>query len=392
MKRTLLVTNDYPPKIGGIQNYLWELFRRLPPDEVCVLTTPHEGAAAFDAQQTYRIVRDANRALLPHPGLLRRVRSLAREFGAELVLLDPALPVGALGPRVGLPYGLVLHGAEVAMPASVAGAKQLLGRVLGGADVIVAAGEYVADAAARCAGVRLPTVVVPPGVDSKRFVPLSGAERAAARRRYGFEPDVPLVVGLSRLVPRKGFDVLIRAVGQLRQGPVRESPVREGPSQARGGDVRLAIAGAGRDRRRLVRLAQSVQLDAAPAGAVTFVGELLDDALPAFVGMADVFAMLCRDRWGKLEQEGFGIVFLEAAAAGVPAVAGRSGGSHEAVEHEVTGLVIDDPSDASAVAAALDALLANPDRRAEMGAAARARAAGDFDYDRLARKLEAALT
>ncbi len=388
MKRTLLVTNDYPPKIGGIQSYLWELFRRLSPERLCVLTTPHPGAAAFDAQQAYRIVRDRNRALLPHPGLLRRVRVLAREFGAELVMFDPALPVGALGPRVGLPYGLVLHGAEVAMPASVVGTKALLRRVLVGAEVIVAAGEYVADAAARCAEVSLPTVVVPPGVDSKRFVPLSCDERAAARRRYGFEPDVPLVVGLSRLVPRKGFDVLIRAVGQLRDDQQRE----------RDNDLRLAIAGAGRDRKRLARLAQQVSPAVAPSGAtttgspVTLVGELRDDDVPAFVGMADVFAMLCRDRWGRLEQEGFGIVFLEAAAAAVPAVAGRSGGSHEAVAHAETGLVVDAPSDVSAVAAALDALLANPDRRKQMGAAARARAAADFDYDGLACRLEAALT
>jgi phosphatidylinositol alpha-1,6-mannosyltransferase len=147
----------------------------------------------------------------------------------------------------------------------------------------------------------------------------------------------------------------------------------------------LAIGGGGRDRDRLERLAAEV---GAPA---RFLGRVPNEDLPALYACADVFAMVCRNRWGGLEQEGFGIVFVEAAAAGVPQVAGRSGGSHEAVADGETGFVIDEPSDVPAVAAALARLFDDPDLRARMGAAARERAITEFSYDVLAARLGRAL-
>ncbi len=116
-----------------------------------------------------------------------------------------------------------------------------------------------------------------------------------------------------------------------------------------------------------------------------------DDLLPQFYGCADVFAMACRNRWFGLEQEGFGIVFLEAAAAGVPQVAGASGGSDEAVVAGETGSVVDNPHDPNAVAQALLAMFADGDRRRKMGEAARQRAVAEFSYDVLARRLAAAI-
>ncbi|HCB34196.1 MAG TPA: glycosyltransferase family 1 protein, partial [Acidimicrobiaceae bacterium] len=351
MRPHLLVTNDFPPKVGGIQNYLWELWRRLPPDATTVLTTPHAGAAAFDAAAPMRVVRDPNPVLLPHPRLAGRIRTLAAEVGAELVVYDPALPLGAIAPRVGLPYGLVLHGAEITVPARTPVLARRLAKVLRGAELIVSAGGYAAAEATRCAGGGLLTVVVAPGVDTARFVPLTDAQRAAARLRHGLRPDAPLVVGVSRLVPRKGFDRLIRAVAALR---------RRGGGGAAGGlaGLQLAVVGTGRDARRLRGLARREQVPA------VFPGRVPESGLAAVMGMGDVFAMPCRDRWGGLEQEGFGIVFLEAAAAGVAAVAGRSGGSHEAVEHGVTGLVVDRPADPAATADAIARLLDDDVRRA----------------------------
>jgi phosphatidylinositol alpha-1,6-mannosyltransferase len=124
---------------------------------------------------------------------------------------------------------------------------------------------------------------------------------------------------------------------------------------------------------------------------VHFLGMVTEDDKVGLLGAADVFAQPCRSRWRGLEQEGFGIVFLEAAACGVAQVAGRSGGSNEAVQSGVTGLVVDDPRDPAAVAAALDALLSDPDGRDEMGSAARRRAEAEFDYDLLARRLSSGL-
>jgi phosphatidylinositol alpha-1,6-mannosyltransferase len=413
---TLLVTNDFPPKVGGIQSYLWELWRRLPPDEVTVLTTPYPGAAEFDRAQPFRVVRDRNKVLLPTPGLAGRIDALAREIGAGVIFLDPALPLGALGPRLrSAPYVAVLHGAEVTVPGRLPGSRAALRRVLDGAAGILAAGSYPAEEAARAAGRRLPGLVIPPGVDVDRFRPAGdSAVRAATRKRFDLPETAPVVLGVSRLVPRKGFDVLIDAMARLdrRRFPAaseapgatgrggdastavntpRARPVAPGAgsgpgvsSPAGAGEpVHLALAGSGRDRERLARRATRAGLE----DRFHLLGRVLDEDLAAIYGAADVFAMCCRERWGGLEAEGFGIVFLEAAASGLPAVAGRSGGASEAVEDGVTGFVVD-PLDAGAVADALARLLADPALRRTMGAAARARAESAFAYDHLAARLE----
>ena len=369
----LLVTNDYPPKIGGIQNLLWEWWRRLPPEQFAVLTSPYAGTAEFDAEQAYRIERVPEPVLLPHPLMVKRVNELAAEFGAELVVLDPAVPLGLIGPSLDLPYDVVIHGAEVTVPGRLPGAKQALGHVLRNARHVIAAGRYSLDEANLAAGRELPATVVPPGVDVERFRPLSASQRADARRHLGLPVDAQIIAGVSRLVPRKGFDTAIRAVAEMR----RTHP-----------DIVLAIAGTGRDADRLRKLADEVE---AP---VTFLGRVDHDDLPLVYGCADVFTMLCRNRWGGLEQEGFGIVFVEAAACGVPQVAGNSGGAAEAVEHQVTGIVIDEPGGDRAVASTVEAftqLLADDEMRARMGAASRERAVEHFSYDVLSARLGAAL-
>ncbi len=367
----LLVTNDFPPKHGGIQQYLWELWRRLPAEEATVLTTAYPDAAAWDATQGFRIERTPERVLLPTASLARCIDGLAAEVGAELVLLDPALPLGHLGPRLERPYGVVLHGAEVTVPGRTPFTRPALARVLRGADLVVAAGGYPADEAERAARQGLPVVVVPPGVDTERFTPPSPAARASARERWDVPADAELVVSISRLVPRKGMDVLIDAAALLA------------PRRPR---LRVVIGGGGRDEARLVRRIRRTE---AP---VTLLGRFAEEDKPALYGMADVFAVLCRERWAGLEQEGFGIVFLEAAACGVPQVAGASGGAAEAVADGVTGTVVDDPTDAGAVARALARYLDDPAKARAMGQAARARAETDFSYDHLARSLQNALT
>jgi phosphatidylinositol alpha-1,6-mannosyltransferase len=289
---------------------------------------------------------------------------------AEIVLLDPALPVGLIGPRLRHSYGLVLHGAEVTVPGRLPGSHALLRHVLRGADLVVSAGSYALAEAERAAGRALPAVNVPPGVDVDRFRPLSDADRKDARQEFGLPVDSDLVLGLSRLVPRKGFDVLIRAAPRVHS-------LRP--------DLTVAIAGSGRDRRRL-------ELVAARANApVRFLGRVADESLPRLYGCADVFAMVCRNRWLGLEQEGFGIVFLEAAAAGVPQLAGASGGSDEAVVDGETGFVVRDPRNPGEVARGLLALFADAERRRHMGVVARQRAEREFSYDVLARRLQRAL-
>ena len=370
MRRHLLVTNDFPPKVGGIQSYLWELWRRLPADDIAVHTTPNVGAPAFDADQAFVVTRSREPVLLPTPTVVRRVRNLAERQEAELVVWDPALPVGHAARRVGRPYAVVLHGSEVTVPGRLPVARSILARVLRGASLVICAGNYPAAEAERAAGCTLPTLVVPPGVDTGRFRPLDEAERASVRRELGLPVEAPLVVSVSRLVPRKGMDTLIRSAARLG----RTEP-----------DLVVAIAGSGRDRRRLEGLVAST------GAPVRLLGRVPEELLPGLYGAGDVFAMLCRSRWGGLEQEGFGIVFLEAAAAGVPQVAGESGGAAEAVAHERTGLVMGRPNAVEQVARTLSDLLGDRERRTEMGREARRRAEVEFSYDVLARRLRAGI-
>ena len=372
----LLVTNDFPPKVGGIQAYLWELWRRLDPTTFAVLTaSSHPDAPTFDAEQAgrgVRIERVPARVLVPTPGLARCVRRAAERVGADLVVLDPAFPLGLIGPRLGMPYAVLLHGAEVAIPRRLPVSRSLLAHVVRRADLVISAGGYPGAEARRAVrGRGMPPVVeIPPGVDLDRFVPLDVAERAQVRADLDLPPAGPLVVSVSRLVPRKGMDVLIDASVVLAE---------------RYPDLTVAIAGRGRDSERLAgRVAE--------AGApVRLLGGVPDEVLPRLVGAADVFAMLCRNRWLGLEQEGFGIVFVEAAASGVAQVAGASGGAGEAVEDGVTGVVVRRPTESGDVARAIAGLLGDPGRRTTMGQAARRRAEASFDYDLLAPRLARSL-
>ena len=372
----LLVTNDFPPKVGGIQVYLWELWRRLDPSTFAVLTaSSHPDAAAFDAEQAargVRIERVPSGVLAPTPALARRIREAAERVGADLVVLDPAFPLGLLGPRLGLPYGVLLHGAEVAIPGRLPVSRSLLTHVVRDAALVISAGGYPAAEARRAVrGRGMPPVVeIPPGVDLDRFTPLDADGRAVARADLGLPTEGPLVVSVSRLVPRKGMDVLVDAAALLA---------------ARVPGLTVAIAGRGRDAERLAGRVAEV------GAPVRLLGGVSDADLPRLVGAADVFAMLCRNRWLGLEQEGFGIVFLEAAAAGVPQVAGASGGAGEAVDDGVTGVLVRRPTEAGDVARAIGGLLDDPGRARAMGARARARAEASFDYDLLAPRLAAAL-
>lgn len=382
--RHLLVTNDFPPKIGGIQNYLWELWRRLPPDTFSVYTTPYPGATTFDARQAFSVERSPEPVIGPYPWLIKRLDAIAEAEGAGLILLDPAIPLGIIGPRLGRPYGVVLHGAEVTIPGRLPISRQLLANTLRSASLVIAAGHYALAEAERCAGKTLPAVVVPPGVDLDRFAPAEDKQRMAARRHLGLDDDDFVVATVNRLVPRKGMHQLVEAAGLLRQANTSADHrgVDGDPDFDLGGrQLQVLIGGTGRQERQLASLIEERR---AP---VRLMGRISDEEVVDLYHAADAMAMLCHDRWFGLEQEGFGIVFLEAAAAGIPQVAGRSGGAHEAVVDGETGVVVADPEDPRAVAAVLASLSRDPDRCRELGRAARLRAEEQFGYERLAKRL-----
>jgi phosphatidylinositol alpha-1,6-mannosyltransferase len=373
MARHVLVTNDYPPKTGGIQVYLHELWRRLEPGRAVVVTaTSAPDIEAFDAASEIAIERiPAKTLFLPTRSAKRAIESAIERHQPDLVLIDPAWPLGLLGPRLSVPYGVVVHGAEVTVPGRIPIVASSLRYVLRHAAVAICAGSYPESEVRRITAEYAPPIIqVPPGVDTERFAPLDRARRDDVRRSFGLDEHAFLVSSYSRLVPRKGMDTLIRAATRLK---------------AHAPNLQVAIGGSGRDEKRLRALA--ARLDA----PVTFLGRVPDDVLSDWLGASDLMVMDCRSRWLGLEQEGFGIVFVEAAATGVAQIAGRSGGSHEAVQNGVTGFVIGDSRSDDLLAKAIRALMVDDERRREFGRAAREAAVERFDWNHLAARLSSEL-
>jgi phosphatidylinositol alpha-1,6-mannosyltransferase len=373
MTRHLLVTNDFAPKTGGIQVYLNELWRRLEPGRASVLTaSSHPDASAFDTASELLIERVAASTLyLPTPRALHAIKAAIERHQPDLVLFDPAWPLGLLGPLLSVPYGVILHGAEVTVPSRVPFVASTLRHVLRHASVAICAGGYPeAQARRTCAEFMPPIVQITPGVDVDRFHPLDPTRRDDVRRSMGFDEGTLLVSSFSRLVPRKGMDTLIRASAQLRES----FPA-----------LRVAIGGTGRDQGRLEKLVGTTN---AP---VTFFGRLPDDDLSDWLGASDLMVMDCRSRWLGLEQEGFGMVFVEAAACGVAQVAGRSGGSHEAVLEGVTGTVVRNSRSVPSLVRAMSELLSDAGRRDDYARSSRDAALDRYDWNTLAARLSAGL-
>ncbi|MEJ2889037.1 glycosyltransferase family 4 protein [Actinomycetospora aeridis] len=377
MARTLLVTNDFPPRPGGIQSYLHALATHLPSDELVVLasTWKHtdEALAAcrrFDAAQPFEVHRLPTTMMLPTPGATRRAAELVRAHGAQTVWFGAAAPLGLMAPalrRAGA--GRVLastHGHEVGW-SMLPGSRQLLARIGHDSDVVTTVSRYTRGRIAPALGPDAALEPLPSGIDTDRFRPDPGA-REEIRRRHGLG-ERPVVGCVSRLVRRKGQDVLIAALARLR---------RLVPGAA------LLVAGDGPDRDRLRRLARRHDV----ADHVVFTGPMTPDEVPAHHVAADVSALPCRTLGGGLDVEGLGIVLLEAQACGVPVIAGRSGGAPETVRAGTTGRLVDgrDPAD---VAETLADLLAAPDAARAMGEAGRRWMRADWTWDARAARLRA---
>ena len=348
--RTLFITNDFPPRIGGAQSYYWGVIQTLDPSMVTIVAPSHPDAATFDATHPYRVIRVSSSILWPTPALFRHVSSLAVEVRADLIQLGHPLPAGLLGPqlkeRCGLPYIVFLGGSEVTIPGAVPGLNLLLRHVLDNASMLLTVSEYTARAAHRQVRGKVRAEVLRPPLNMDGFVPATPDEAVSLRRQLGI--DGPLVACLGRLVPRKGQDTLIDALALLRY----EFP-----------NLHLALIGEGRTATRLYDRAQRNKVGA----RVHLTGALVDGAVTQWLQAADVFASPVRTRWGGFEVEGFGLVFAEAALTGLPVITGRSGGAPESVRDGVTGRVVDGRSPES-VAAALAALLRlTSQQRREMG-------------------------
>ena len=374
MSRVLLVTNDFPPRRGGIQSYLGEFVGRLVQagsHELTVYAPQWKGAAAFDDSARtagYRVVRHPGTLMLPGPAVDARMRRLIAEHDIDTVWFGAAAPLALLAQRARLAGARRVlastHGHEVGW-SMLPVARSVLRQIGDGTDVVTFVSRYTRSRFASAFGPEASLEYLPPGVDTDRFRP-DPAGRAELRDRYRLGGR-PTVVCVSRLVPRKGQDVLIKALPSIRR---------------RADGAALVIVGGGPYLETLRTLAQ----DCGVADHVTFTGGVPGDELPAHHALADLFAMPCRTRGGGMDVEGLGIVFLEASATGVPVIAGESGGAPEAVQHNKTGLVVDGRS-VDKVADAVTELLTDRDRAAAMGAAGRQWVTSQWRWDTLAARL-----
>lgn len=363
--KTLLITNDYPPRVGGIQRTLHALWRQLPPERVAVWAPSWEGWRAFDSGEPYEIVREPATFIWPTPQVRRRAREVMAATGAEVVLFGDAFPLALMGPaiaRSGTPYLVAAHGFDYWLSLTP-GAHRAMRYMTSRASRVPVCSAFIARTVRTAVRKRVPVSVMYPGAAVERFRP--DLDTAPIRERHGLG-ESPLVVCVSRLVARKGQDVLIHAMPAIR----RRVP-----------EAKLLIVGGGPYRDRLEAMASG-----APAGSVVFSGQVPEEELPLYYSVGDVFAMPCRNRLAGLEVEGWGNVFIEAAACGRPVVAGASGGAVEAVDDGVTGLVVDG-ANVSAVAEAVGGLLADPVRAEVMGKAGRARVEGFYTWPRAALQL-----
>jgi phosphatidyl-myo-inositol dimannoside synthase len=373
MSRVLLVTNDFPPRRGGIQSYLQELVDHLVPageHTLMVYAPKWRGAEAFDRDAGYEVVRHPTTLMLPEPRVIGRMKRLIEQHRADTVWFGAAAPLALMAPlaRDAGAHRVIAstHGHEVGW-SMLPVARNALRRIGSGTDVVTYISDYTRRRFASAFGSEAALEHLPAGVDTDRFAPDEIA-RAELRARYRLGGR-PVAVCVSRLVPRKGQDMLIRALPAIRQRV---------PGAA------LAIVGGGPYRDTLRRLAHSFGV----TEHVVFTDGVPGEELPAHHAMADVFAMPCRTRGAGLDVEGLGIVYLEASATGVPVVAGRSGGAPETVRDGETGVVVDG-WDVGAIAASVADLLADPDRAARMGAAGRRWVVDQWQWSTQAERLSA---
>ncbi len=344
--KTLVITNDFPPRRGGIESFVFSLCNAMPPDRLVVYTARMRGSEGTDSAAPYPVIRDRAGTLLPTPRVGRRVRAVANEHGCDHVVFGAAAPLALLARglrrRTGVTFIKALtHGHEVWW-AKIPGSKQLLRRIGDDVDVLTYVSDFcrkeISRALSPAAQTRMERLA--PRVDTTRF--RASLDGSGWRQRIGIDPTRPVVLSASRLVRRKGQDMLVKAWPEV----VRLIP-----------EALLVIVGDGPSKQRLMRMTRRRRL----AGSVRFIGGIGWDKMPQLYAMADAFALPCRTRLWGLEPEAFGIAFQEAGASGLPLVVGESGGTPEAARGY--DCVVVDPLDPAVLARTVCTMLSRAGKR-----------------------------
>ena len=376
MGRTLVITNDFPPRPGGIQTFGYEIVRRFDPESVTVLTSNWEGSAEFDAAQDFKIVRANTQTLVPSKSTLSMARQIVVAENITRVLFGAAAPLGLLAAplrKLGVTNIVGMTQGHETGWAMTPGTRQALRKIGNDTDYLTYISEYthkkIAKALSPSAAARMRRIV--PGVDSTEFSPDNLSSGNQLRTELGWS-DRSVIVCVSRLMARKGQDELIRALPIIQQTVANAS---------------LIIVGDGPYRKDLERLVKKLGLE----NFVHLTGKVSQAELSKWYAAGDVFAMPCRTRMGGWDVEGLGIVFLEGSATGLPVIVGDSGGAVDAVIDGETGYLVDGTNTAE-IAGRIAYLFANPDIAKKMGEAGRKWVTQEWTWDQNFKKLDGLLS
>ena len=376
MSRTLIITNDFPPRPGGIQTFGYEIAKRFEPKSLTVLTSNWEGAVEFDAAQAFKVVRAGTRTLVPSKKTLRMAQEIVASENITRVLFGAAAPLGLLAARLrksGVQHIVgMTHGHETGW-AMTPGTRQLLRKIGNDTDFLTYISEYthkkIAKALSPEAAKRMRRIT--PGVDVVEFSPSNANAGKQLRESLGWS-DRPVIVCVSRIMARKGQDELVRALPKIHESAPNAS---------------LIIVGDGPYRKEVERLVARSGLES----FVHLTGKVSQGDLSKWYAAGDIFAMPCRTRVGGWDVEGLGIVFLEGSATGLPVIVGDSGGAPDAVIHGETGFLVNG-RDTEEIADRISYLLNNPAAAQAMGEAGRNWVASEWSWDRNFKKLDGLLS
>lgn len=361
--RLLVITNDFPPTVGGIENYIFSLVRRWPPEDVLVVTRTVPGSGEFDATLPFEVIREPGGLLLPTPALFMRLRRIVTERRVQAIHFPSSLPLGILGRALGAPYAVSVHGGEFLLAARLPGVRSVLAGVCSAASVIFPESSFSEALVKRVVGEQVCVQRVTCGVDPERYT----GKAAPA----GVQAQGPVVVSVSRLIPRKGPAMLVRALPRVH----RDHP-----------ETRVLIVGGGPSAQPLQRLAARLGV----GRHVTFAGSQPWEKIPSFLAAGDMFALPTRERFFGTETEGLPLAFVEAAAAGLPLIGGDSGGVADAVRPGQTGILVDGRY-MHQTAEAILRLIDEPETARRFGQAARAMVLKEFTWDLIFQKYRLSL-
>ena len=367
MSKTLVITNDFPPRKGGIQTFVSQLLGELDPSSVVVFTSNWAGAAEYDQTMDYPVIRIKSSVLLPTPWRIKQIKQVMQTYGCEQVLFGALAPLGLMS-RTLKRHGIknivaITHGHEAGW-AKIPLLRLLLKLSAKHVDVVTYLTQYTKSQIQSLLNPNSHWIQLTPAVDANRYAPVAAELKEQLRAKYDLTGNL-VILGLSRLMPRKGFDLVIKSLPKL----VSDLP-----------NLKFVIAGGGPDKKRLLKLTMRLKM----TDYVKFLGSVPYQDLPEIYNLADVFVMPCRTRLAGLDVEGFGIVYLEAAATALPVLAGKSGGAVEAVLPGKTGELVDQFN----FTQQLRRLLSDATLRNEYGAAGRSWVSKDFTLTSRGMKLQ----